>query len=259
MSRNFELLSQVGRMHEVVQSQDEIAQPLSGQPLTAVAATVAEEDTFPAGPALEVSGVVRDEIGKLVQNLFLGPQGSRRVVFAGSESGCGSTWTCAHAADELAQSRGTVCVVDCNLRSPGLHEQFGRPNHHGLSDALQGAAPIQEYVHRLSRNLFLLSCGSSAEAGQKMMGSDRMRCRLSELRGLFDYILIDAGPMNASNDAMILGALCDGVVLMLKAHSSRRETARKAVQELRSANVRTLGAVLNQRTFPIPEKLYKRL
>jgi Mrp family chromosome partitioning ATPase len=70
---------------------------------------------------------------------------------------------------------------------------------------------------------------------------------------------MDAGPMNASNDAIILGGLSDGVVLMLKAHSSRRETARKAVQELQSANVRTLGAVLNQRTFPIPEKLYKRL
>jgi protein-tyrosine kinase len=259
LSRNFELLSQVGRMHEVVQSQDEMVQPHTDQPLAAVAAAVMEESTFPAGPTLEMTGVVRDEIGKLVQNLFLGPQASRRVVFSGTESGCGSTWTCAHAADELAQTRGTVCVVDCNLRSPGLHEQFGTPNHHGLSDALQGSAPIQEYVHRLSRNLWLLSCGSSAEAGQKMMGSDRMRSRLAELRGLFDYILIDAGPMNASNDAIILGGLSDGVVLMLKAHSSRRETARKAVQELQSANVRTLGAVLNQRTFPIPEKLYKRL
>jgi Mrp family chromosome partitioning ATPase len=246
-------------MREVVQSENEMAQPLTGEPLTAVAAPVVEEDTSRARPALEVSGVVRDEIGKLVQNLFLGPQASRRVVFSGTESGCGSTWTCAHAADELAQTRGTVCVVDCNLRSPGLHEQFGTPNHHGLSDALQGSAPIQEYVHRLSRNLWLLSCGSSAEAGQKMMGSDRMRSRLAELRGLFDYILMDAGPMNASNDAIILGGLSDGVVLMLKAHSSRRETARKAVQELQSANVRTLGAVLNQRTFPIPEKLYKRL
>jgi Mrp family chromosome partitioning ATPase len=86
-----------------------------------------------------------------------------------------------------------------------------------------------------------------------------MRSRLTELRAAFDYVLVDAAPMNASNDAIILGGLSDGVVLMLKANTSRRETARKAVQELQSANVRTLGAVLNQRTFPIPETLYKRL
>jgi Mrp family chromosome partitioning ATPase len=46
---------------------------------------------------------------------------------------------------------------------------------------------------------------------------------------------------------------------MLKANSSRRDTARKAMQELQTGNVRALGAVLNQRTFPIPEALYKRL
>jgi protein-tyrosine kinase len=53
--------------------------------------------------------------------------------------------------------------------------------------------------------------------------------------------------------------LSDGVVLVLKANSSRREAARQALNEMQSANVRVLGAVLNQRTFPIPEKIYKRL
>jgi Mrp family chromosome partitioning ATPase len=92
-----------------------------------------------------------------------------------------------------------------------------------------------------------------------MLGSEQMRSRLAELRSAFDYVLIDSAPMNVSRDAIVLGGFTDGVVLVLKAHSSRRETARSAVQDLAAANVRTLGAVLNQRTFPIPEKLYRRL
>jgi protein-tyrosine kinase len=259
VSRNFELLSQLGKLSELVSSQPQ-AMPLQpAQPQVAPVAPIPEEDAFPSTPTLEMSGAVKDEISKLVQNLFLGPQGSRRVVFSGTEAGCGSTWTCAHAAESLAQTRGSVCVVDCNLRSPGLHQQFGKENHHGLSDALAGSGPIREYVHRLSRNLWLLSCGSASEAGQTMLGSERMRSRLAELRTAFDYVLIDAAPLNQSNDAVVLGGQSDGVVLMLKANSSRREAARKAVQELQAANVRTLGAVLNQRTYPIPEKLYKRL
>ncbi len=252
MSRNFELLSQVGRVHELVQPPAELEQPQ--------AAPLPLEDSFPATTSLETTGVVRDEISKLVQNLFLSPQGPRRVVFAGTEPGCGCSWMCAHVAESLAlQGRGSVCVVDCNLRSPGLHQQFCTPNHHGLSDALTGSGPVREYAHRLSRNLWLLSCGSAAETGLSMLGSDRMRARLTELRSAFDYILIDAAPLNTCNDAIVLGGLSDGVVLMLKANSSRREIARKALHELQSANVRTLGAVLNQRTFPIPEALYKRL
>ena len=246
-------------MQELVHPENERMELPQERPQEVPVAAVAEEEAFPSTSLLQLSGMVRDEIDKLVQSLFLSPQGSRRVVFSGAESGCGSTWTCAHAADALAQARGTVCVVDCNLRSPALHEQFGMPNHHGLSDALTGSGPIREYVHRLSRNLWLLSCGSAAEAGHKLLATDRMRSRLAELRGAFDYVLIDAAPMNVSNDAIILGGLSDGVVLMLKAHASRRENARKAVQELQAANVRALGAVLNQRTFPIPEKLYTRL
>lgn len=253
MSRNFELLSEAGRMHELVQSQVE-------QPET-VASPV--EDTFPStpsSPAPEMSGAMTDEISKLVQNLFLVPQGPRRVVFSGSEAGSGCSWMCARAAEGLAPlGRGSVCVVDCNLRSPGLHQEFGVENHHGLSDALLGSGPIQDYVHRLGRNLWLLSCGSAAETGRAMLGSDRMRLRLDELRMTFDYVLIDSAPLNTCNDAVVLGGLSDGVVLMLKANSSRRETAKKALQELQAANVRTLGAVLNQRTFPIPEAIYKRL
>ena len=250
LSRNFELLTQAGRMHEIVQSEVEQPQPVAPP----------AEDTVPSTSLLTMSGAVRDEMSRLAQNLFLQPQGPRRVVFCGTESGSGCTWMCAHVADMLAtQGRGSVCVVDCNLRSPGLHQQFGMENHHGLSDALLGSNSIRGYAHRLSRNLWILSCGSAAEVGLTMLGSDRMRSRLTELRMAFDYVLIDAPPLNACNDAVILGGLSDGVVLTLKANSSRRETAKKAVQELAAANVRTLGAVLNQRTFPVPPALYKRL
>jgi Mrp family chromosome partitioning ATPase len=53
--------------------------------------------------------------------------------------------------------------------------------------------------------------------------------------------------------------LADGVVLVLEANSTRRVTAKKAKQALEAANVRILGTVLNNRTFPIPEGLYRRL
>jgi len=261
LSRYFELLHQAGRMQEILHS--EWVQPQtvpSEQPETV---PVMEADILPSTTCLEKDGMVRDEITKLVQSLFLRPEvkGPRRVVFAGTESGSGCTWMCAHTADVLAsQIRASVCVVDCNLRSPRLHQQFGLENHHGLSDALHSSDPVRQYAHQLSRtNLWLLSCGSTADNWQTLLASDRMRQRLTELRAAFDYVLIDATPLSICNDAIVLGGLADGVVLVLKANSSRRETARQALHELRAANVPIFGAVLNQRTFPIPDKIYRRL
>jgi Mrp family chromosome partitioning ATPase len=151
-------------------------------------------------------------------------------------------------------------VVDANLTSPGLHLQFQTENFHGLSEALREPDSIRKYTTRVCReNLWLLSTGADSAGWQNLISSDRMRIRLSELRREFDYVLIDAPALNAANHGVVLGHAADGIVLVIKANSSRREIARKAVQELEAAQVRILGAVLNQRNFPIPQKLYNKL
>jgi Mrp family chromosome partitioning ATPase len=113
---------------------------------------------------------------------------------------------------------------------------------------------------QLSRpNLFLISGGTSEDGEPAQIASDRMRLRVAELRQEFDFVLIDASAMSLGNDAIALSAMADGAVLVLKANTSRRELARKAVQDLQAGNAKVLGAVLNRRTFPIPNAIYKRL
>ena len=58
---------------------------------------------------------------------------------------------------------------------------------------------------------------------------------------------------------MLISKWTDGVVLILEAHSTRRDTARRIKESLAAANARVLGVVLNNRTYPIPETLYSRL
>ena len=220
-------------------------------------------DKMPSTPALAVEGSVREEISKLVMNLFLlpGTQGPRHVVFAGMETGAGCSWMCARVGEVLAsQINGTVCVVDCNLRHPCLHHEFAISNHFGLSDSLLQSGAVHQYARQSSRkNLWLLSCGSTIDNWHEQVTSETLRMRLMELRAQFDYVLMDVAPMNAGNDCIVLGKSADGVVLVLKANSTRRENTQGALKELKAANIPILGAVLNQRTFPIPDKIYNWL
>ena len=252
MSKNFELLYQTGKAQDMLH--------LESKPEDPVLAPVEPSRSV---PALEIEGMAREELSKLVHRLFLiqGTEGPHQVVFSGTEAQNGCTWTCAHAGEILAsQVRSTVCVVDCNLKAPSLHEQFGVENHYGLADALVGGGSVRQYARQLARqNLWLVSCGGGNSAAQQLLTSDRMRARITELRAEFDYVLMDVAPVNTCNHTMMFGSLTDGVVLVIKANSSRRDSSREAVQQLRSANVRVLGAVLNERTFPIPESIYKRL
>jgi len=254
LSRSFELLSQLGRMQEVLQKPERPSPGLAEEPLVE---SLIPTTTFAA------QGNVREEVIKLVRNLFFvpGADAPRHVVFAGTESGTGCSWICSHAAEVLAsQAQGSVCLVDANLRAPGLHQRFNAPNHHGLSDALVGSGPIHQYLHRLSpSNLYFLSCGSVEEGRQALLATDAMRSRINELYSKFDYVLFDVASLSTCNDGLVLGSAADGIVLVVRANASRRETALKAVQELKATNVEVLGAVLNQRTFPIPDAIYKYL
>jgi capsular exopolysaccharide synthesis family protein len=267
MSRNFELLQNLGRERDIFSTEAEetdpiavpmpMPEPVPYEPANAVPAV----EVRPSQPEMEADQ--KNELNKVVQGVFLTPGGEapRAVVVASTEPGNGSSWVCARIAEILASHvAGPVCVVDANLRSPRLHEEFRVQNHHGLSNALRESASVRGFVCQVGRpNLWLLSCGSDPAEWSSLVGSERMSMRIAELRREFRYVLIDGPALSAANDSIGLGRSAEGVILVLKANTSRREVARKAVQELQGAKVRVLGAVLNHRTFPIPDALYKKL
>lgn len=220
-----------------------------------------QEDVRSQIPELEMEQKQRDELMKCIQHMFLMPGAPRTVVLTGIEPGNGCSWICCRAAHLLAnQVKGAVCIVDANVRSPGLHQIYGVENHHGLSDALEGTQPIRTFLRPLGRpNLWLLSCGADVPNRSSLLNADRLRARMAELRQYFEYVLIDSPALNVGSDTIVLGRAAEAVVLILKANSTRREAARKAVQDLQNAGVRVLGAVLNQRTFPIPQSIYTKL
>lgn len=199
----------------------------------------------------------------LVQRIFLQrtQEPPRMVVFAGIDHGNGCSRIAASVAESLAgNAPGTVCLVEANFRSPALPMMLGTTNYHGLTDALLEEGPIRPFMKRVcSESLWLLSSGPLAGDSPNLLTSERMKARSTELRKAFDFVIVDAPPMTRYADAIVLGQLSDGVVLVLEAEYTRREAARIAVESLRSSGIQVLGAVLNKRTFPIPEKIYNML
>ncbi|HTC41438.1 MAG TPA: CpsD/CapB family tyrosine-protein kinase [Candidatus Acidoferrales bacterium] len=206
--------------------------------------------------------LAREEASKLVHNLFLSPGNisTRVVIFAAIDSGNGCSRVSSLVARTLAAQAGApVCLVDANLRTPSPNP-FKVNNDYGLADALRSPGPITEFLTCVGpENLAVLSCGSGAKDSVALLASPNMRARVTDLRNEFAYILIDAPPLNSYADAIALGQVADGVVLILEANATRRESAMKVADHLRSMHVKLLGAVLNKRTFPIPQTLYDLL
>jgi Mrp family chromosome partitioning ATPase len=204
-----------------------------------------------------------DEALRLVQQLFLLQAGEPPsvVVFAGIDHGSGCTGICASVAAMLAKStRKQVCLVEANFRSPSLAEFFGTDKQRGLTDSILQDGPIRSFAEPVvSDNLWLMSSGSIAVDSPSLLTSERLRDRLAEIRDEFHFVIIDAAPLTRYSDAIAISGHASGLVLVVEAGASRREAAAAAVENLRMVNIPILAAVLNKRTFPIPENIYRRL
>jgi succinoglycan biosynthesis transport protein ExoP len=254
MSKNFELMQRIA-----VEREPDVAPRIQSR----VLAQAPRVQEVRARDLQGLEKIAYEESLKLVQRLFLTqPEAAPRVVvFAGITQGNGCSRVCSSAARTLAKNvTGSVCLVDANLRSPSLADSFRVPNHHGFTDALRGVDAVRTFAQRIGPdNLWLLSSGSSLGDPFSLLNSIRVKERFSELRSEFDYILVDAPPLTNYVDAIALGQLSDGIVLILEANATKREAALSVTQNLHAAQIRVLGAVLNKRTFPIPDSLYRRV
>lgn len=247
MSKHFELLQQIEK--ERVQEE-----PGSG---------VAFSDFGRNGNHHSESSWANEEAQRLMQQVFLlqDKEPPHVVTFAGIDHGNGCSHICAAVAASLAKNdHGRVCLVEANFRSPGLPGMFGVSNHFGLTEALERDGAVSKFVTPLTQqNLWLLSSGTLAVDSPGLLASEQLRARIAELRQEFDFVILDAPPLNRYSDGVVLGKLSDGLVLVIEANTTRRETAAAVTENLQSAKVTILAAVLNKRTFPIPQAIYKML
>jgi len=247
MSRNFELLQQ--------------AEQQQGFPAIAPGPTVPDDSIGierKEAVSCGIDGRTHAEILRLVHTLFLsgGTSAPRQVLFCGVDQGEASGRLCVQAGEVLASElQLPVCVVDAKVRAPSLHRFF---HADGVSTSC-GNGSGRLHARQMGNNLWFLAPEDLLSNGDSAFGTEQLRSSLREVRKEFAYVLIDAEPVGQQADAAALGQATDGVVLVLEANATRRVAALSAKEALEAAGVRLLGTVLNNRTFPIPEKLYRKL
>src|SRR5215471_1337068 len=207
--------------------------------------------------------LLAEEENKLIDFTFLASETApKSITFAAPERRSGCSWLVSRIAQRLAERVETsVCAVDANLHWPALHNAFGIDNESGFLQAtMRPEEPIRQFTKRPGNaNLWVLPSGGTLSNCNAVLNIDNVKNRLAQLSCEFDYILIDTPAMKTSPDCGLIGRFTGGVVLVIAANSSRRDTAVNTKIMLETANVPILGAVLNRRTFPIPDRIYKYL
>jgi len=137
-----------------------------------------------------------------------------------------------------------ILLVDADLRSRGLTRRLGVPGGLGLSDVLSGKSPAAEVILTTEHNnLSVIGAGSLSSNPAELFASTAWSEFIAWAKASFDMILIDAPPIHSLADAELIGAACDGALIIVKAFSTPREMAQKCAVRLDKKKV--MGIVFN--------------
>jgi len=176
----------------------------------------------------------------------------RSVLIADAGSAGQHSAVAANLAAALALGGDSVVLIDANLRSPGLHQQFGLANESGLGNWLAlGDAGASIPLRQTSiERLLLLTAGNIAGGGYSgaapvdYLGGNGFVGLLARLKEQADFLVFDAAPLSQVGDALAIAARVDAVLLLIRSGRTKRAAAQRAKESLDRIGAHVLGAVL---------------
>src|SRR5215207_4434830 len=170
----------------------------------------------------------------------------RAIVVTSAGIAEGKTLTALNLAWLLAQTEGVrALIIDSDLRRPCATDYLGIEAQSGLSEVLGGQLKLEDAIVRLEPSgLHLLPGGRPRDDVAELLSGPSYARLLTEVRRMFDYIIIDAPPLGIFTDANVLMSRADGGILVVRAGKTRYSTVDKLLEQL--PRERLLGVVLNR-------------
>ena len=171
-------------------------------------------------------------------------RGLNRLLVTSARPRDGKTLTVANLALTLSENFGRrVLLLDADQRHPSLHEIFDIPNTSGLNEMLRAARGDVPLI-RVGENLSVLPSGRLDAETTGPLTSNRMKGLVARFADQFDWVLLDAAPVEFMEDAGGLARALGPVLFVIGAGSTPCRRVANAIAQLGAECL--VGTVLNR-------------
>ncbi len=158
----------------------------------------------------------------------------------------GKSVTTANLAVVMSEVRHmSVLAMDCDLRQGSLAKLFKVPDSPGLADVLSGEASLAEAIKTTPfGNLSYLPAGVCRGRNPAELLNSRTAARVfEEIRERFHFTLVDTPPVRRLSDVGVIGALCTGIVMIVRMNKTASHLVRQSLHWLQANNLDVIGCI----------------
>lgn len=148
----------------------------------------------------------------------------------------------------LASNGKRVLLIDCDWRSPRLHQIFRYNNRDGLASLLVDKdCELENTIHHDALSgVDVMPAGPWNPRSAHLLSSDRMRCLLEALEPHYEFIILDTPPALVTADVLTLSRLVEKVVFVVRWGHTRQEAVLEALKQILDAGGDVAGLVMSR-------------
>jgi tyrosine-protein kinase Etk/Wzc len=168
------------------------------------------------------------------------------VLITGATPGMGKSFVSANLAALMAASGKKVLLIDADVRNGLLHLYFGFGRQDGLSDAIAGVRKLEQVIHKgVIDNMDFISTGTLPPNPAELLLRPSFSMMLEQLSRAYDVVLIDAPPILAVADTLIIGAHAGAIYITTRAGVTTPGEISESMKRLAQAGLAAKGVLFN--------------
>ena len=173
-------------------------------------------------------------------------QAHQLIQITSPNPGDGKSTLSTNLAVSIARAGKSVLLVDSDLRRPNVHKLLGLDNDVGVTSVVEGGYDFEDAIQSGPLpHLDVMTAGPRETNRAELLLSPRFGEMLNVLREKYDYVIVDTPPVLAVSDPAAIGAMVDGVILVLRINRQARLHAVRARETLDLVGAKLIGVVVN--------------
>jgi capsular exopolysaccharide synthesis family protein len=166
----------------------------------------------------------------------------------------GTSFVSRNLAIKLAATGKKVVLLDLNLLKTDTSRAFDVQQATGFSDFFQGNHDISHLLHKSKHaNLDIMPVGHNSGNTVTLLMHPRVGELFASLKSRYDFLIIDAPPLELASDASALSRFIDTTILVVRHGVTPKTTLKRLDENVEVKNIKDVHIVLNgirARGFP---------